>query len=742
MSPTSTATASSSGPSSGGRATRKPAKQPKKHRWLRRILWTILALFVAGIVAFVIAYVLTPIPEPNQAAVAQTSIIYYSDGKTEMGRISDVNRESVPLSDVPDEVQKAFLAAEDRSFYENRGVSPFGIARALKAAVTGGPTQGGSTITQQYVKNFYLTQDQTVTRKVKEIFISLKLDRQKSKDEILDAYLNTIYFGRGASGIQTAAQAYFGKDAKDLTPSEGALLASVIRGPSYYDPRLGEQQKANAEGRWNYVADGMLAEGWITPAQREQMKFPTTIKAPVNRTTSGTNGYIVKEVKDELLSKLKLTDAEIDSQGLRIVTTIDKNKQADAVKAVKQLPDSPKNLHVGLASITPGNGAVVALYGGKDYAERPFDNATDATMQAGSTFKIFALIAALQSGVSTSQSYPGYSPQYFDQFKDPGNSDSFLAAGGVRNFANEQFGTINLIDATAHSVNTVYAQVNIAATPKKTSAAAKAAGVTTKLTSNYANVFGTDDVKVIDMANAYATLAANGVKSTPYFVKSVKASVGDYSYTAKPKTERVFDADLVSDVIEAQRAVTQRGTASYAGARISRPIAGKTGTTTDNYAAWFDGYTPNLATAVGIYRGDGGVKPENQMNNVPGIGQLTGGTVPVWIWTAYMQEALDGMKVEQFPEAAHINGGGVTQPTSSAPPATSSAPSTTTTQSPTTTTSPTQTQTTTQTPTTTQPPTTTESPTQTQSPTRTETGRPTRTEEPGGARAPATTSTP
>ncbi len=728
MSPSSPPNASSSGSPTGTSAGAKP----RKRRWPRRVLWTLVALVVAGVVGFAIAYVLTPIPEPNEAAVAQSSILYYSDGKTELGRISDVNRESIPLADVPVDVQRAFLAAEDRSFYKNRGVSPVGIARALKAAVTGGPTQGGSTITQQYVKNFYLTQDQTVTRKLREIMISLKLDRQKSKDEILDAYLNTIYFGRGASGIQTAAHAYFGKDAKDLTASEGALLASVIRGPSYYDPRLGAQQKANAEARWTYVADGMAQEGWITQAQRDAMTFPTTIKAPVNRTMSGTNGYIVKEVKDELLDKLKLTDTEIDSQGLRIVTTIDKNKQADAVAAAKKLPSSPKNLHVGLASITPGNGAVVALYGGKDYQARPFDNATDATMQAGSTFKIFALIAALQNGVSTSQTYAGYSPQYFPQFADPGAATSFLQQGGVENFGNEQFGTIDLIDATAHSVNTVYAQVNIKATPEKTTAAAKDAGVTTPMKSVYANVFGTDDVKVIDMANAYATIAAGGVRATPYFVKSVKASVGGYSYTAKPEKTRVFDPDLISDVIEAQEAVTQRGTGAYAGGRISRPIAGKTGTTTNNYAAWFDGYTPNLATAVGIYRGDGSVKPENQMNNIPGVGQLTGGTVPVWIWTDYMENALDGMRVVQFPEPAHINGGSVTPPSStqtseSSTSTTTSAPTTTTT-----TTSPTQTQTQSPTGTRTGPP--------TQTATRTRTARPTRTQHPGEAgKAPSPT---
>ncbi len=662
----------------GGRRAKAPVSRLR--RWTKRLLWTVVIVGVLGVIGLAVAYALMPIPKANEAALAQTTTIYYADGKTPIARISDVNRESIPLSKVPVAVQHTFLAAEDRSFYTNRGVSPSGIARALKAAVTGGETVGGSTITQQYVKNFYLTQDQTVTRKLKEIMISLKLDRQLSKDQILDNYLNTIYFGRGADGIQTASRAYFGVDASKLTVAQGALLASVIRGPSFYDPRLGAEQTQLAEGRWNYVMDGMVAKGWMTQAERDAQKFPTTIKPVAQASTSGTNGYIVDQVKKELLGKLQLTDAEIDRDGLKIVTTIDPKKQQAAVDAVKQLPKDPKNLHVGLVSIQPGNGAILSMYGGADFQKRQFNDATDATIQAGSTFKIFALIAALQNGVSTRQTYSGRSPQFFDEFKDTSAATDFLRRGGVQNFGNEQFGTIDLIDATAHSVNTVYAQVNIAATPKKTTAAAAAAGVTTTMKSVYANVFGTDNVKVIDMANAYATLAAGGARSTPYLVKSVTAAVGDYSYKAKPTTKQVFDKPLVADVLQAMQAVVQRGTGSYAGARLDRPAAGKTGTTTDNYGAWFDGFTPNLATAVGIYKGDGSsANPDNMMDNVPGVGQLTGGTVPVWIWTAYMTQALQGMPVVDFPSAAHIN-----TPTNTAPPATSSTTTATTTAPPTT----------------------------------------------------------
>jgi membrane peptidoglycan carboxypeptidase len=518
-------------PRPGTRAAVKARAQGRKPRrsWPRRILLAAGGAFLLGVIGLVIASALTPIPKANEAATAQASIVYFADGRTELGRFGDVNRESVKLDQVPKQVQEAFLAAEDRNFYTNNGVSPTGIARAVWVAVRGGQTQGGSTITQQYVKNYYLSQDQTLTRKLKEIMISLKVDRQLSKSEILESYLNTIYFGRGASGIQSASKAYFGKDVSKLTVSEGALLASVIRGPSFYDPSLGAEQRRLAQGRWNYVVDGMVTEGWLTQGQRASLAFPATQKAQQRVGVSGPNGYVVANVRNELLTREKLTDAEIDTGGLRIVTTIDKKKQDAAIAAVRErLPKEPKDLHPALVSITPGDGAIVAMYGGADFQKRQFNDATQGLVQAGSTYKIFGLIAALQSGeIGTNHVYNGASPQYFPEFRDSKASNDFLRAGGVRNFGGEEFGRLNLIEATAHSVNTIYAQVNIAATPKKTMEAARAAGVTSKLDPVYANILGTDTVKVVDMANAYATIAANGKRATPYLIRKVTPTAND-----------------------------------------------------------------------------------------------------------------------------------------------------------------------------------------------------------------------
>ena len=694
----------------------KSVKGSRGKVWAKRLGLVALAGFLLAVIAFFTAYAMIDKPVPNDLANAQASIIYFADGKTEMDRISEVNRESVPLSKVPKAVREAHLAAEDRNFYENSGISPSGIARAVWVGLRGGERQGGSTITQQYVKNYFLSQDQTLSRKGKEIIISIKIAKQESKDQILENYLNTIYYGRGAYGIQTASKAYFNKDVSKLSVSEGALLASVIRGPSFYDPALGAQQKANAEQRWQYVIDGMVKEGWITPDQAAKAKFPTTTKAPKSARATGPNGYIVEAVKNELRSKLKLSDADIDRGGYKVVTTIDAKAQKAAVEAVKERMPKGKaasTLHVGLTSIKPGDGAVVAMYGGADYQKEQFSTATDATMQAGSTFKVFTLLAGLarDEPISTKTRFKGYSPQYFKEFEDKASSKDSERRGRVTNFGGEQFGDIDLRTATGHSVNTVYAQLNIEVGPKASKAAAIAAGLPDDAAAkarrlepvgaNYANVFGTTHVRVIDMANAYATIAANGSRTSPYFIRSVTGGPGDLKYKAKPAKKAAFDKDVTADAIDAMEQPIKDGTAQYA-QNLGRPAAGKTGTTTDNKAAWFNGFTPQLATAVGIYS-SGKNGEELSMNNVAGIfgpgtsGELTGGTVPVRIWTDFMQAALKGQKVVDFPKRAGLGDDEVYTP----PPTTSSSSSsssttttsTTTTRPTTTTTTPTRTRT-------------------------------------------------
>jgi membrane peptidoglycan carboxypeptidase len=674
-------------------------RRARRRRWVKRTLLVLLGLFLLSTAALAVAFAKVSIPEPNQLANAQASIIYYNDGKTELDRISEINRESVPLSKIPAHVQYALLAAEDRSFYTNNGVSPSGIGRSLIVALKGGPTQGGSTITQQYVKNYFLTQDRTISRKAKEFIISIKIDQRESKKTILANYLNTIYYGRGAYGIQTAAKAYFGHDASKLTVAEGALLASVIRGPSYYDPRLGAAQTANAEKRVKYVLDGMVSQGWLSPQDRAKATFPKTI--PRKKVVKvGTLGYVIQEVRIELRNKLGLTDSQIDTGGLRIVTTISKNAQESAVRAVNaNMPSEytsvPANnaaaLHVGLTAIRPGDGAIVAMYGGRDYSKRQFNTSTDATLQGGSTFKVFGLLAGLQKEISTKTRYKGYSPQYFPQFADPAASPP-NPRGRVKNFANESFGTIDLRKALQDSVNTVFAQLNIDLAAPGTSAtgvrdAAVAAGLpkpcpgskgsrtcTLGLGTNMSNIFGTASPRVVDMANAFATVAAKGQRATPYLITSVTTENKSVTYKVDKKLSTAFDPKVTADVTDAMTYVVNGGTGSKAQA-LGRPAAGKTGTSTDNKAVWFDGFTPQLAAAVAIFQGEG-----TKTIDVGNFGEVTGGTYPTEIWTAFMQGALRGQNVYDFPRRAGVGDNKLPPPP---PPPTTATPTPTTTTAPT-----------------------------------------------------------
>ncbi|HSF99244.1 MAG TPA: transglycosylase domain-containing protein [Ornithinibacter sp.] len=679
------------------RQSRTPASRSERHRatasarrsrgrtWLRRGLWTVLALAILGVTAVGIAYARTDVPEPNEIATAQTSIVYYADGKTELGRLSDSegNRVSVPLSQVPDHMQKAILAGEDQNFYENNGISPTGIARAVWVAVKGGQaTQGGSTITQQYVKNYFLTSDRTLERKAREILLAVKIDRQQTKDEILENYLNTIYYGRGAYGIQTAAGAYFNKDVADLTVAESAFLASVIRGPSLYDPGLGEEQAANAEERSGYILDAMVENGWLTAEERSAATFPDTFVDYRPRTLSGTSGYLVEMVKNELVATHQLTESDIERGGLRVTSTIEQPKQVAMETAIKEERPSEQDVYLGMASITPGDGAIAALYGGADYAKRPQNAVTQDRMQAGSTFKIFTLIAALQSGdFSLRSTLDGSSPRYFEEFADPSADTAAGRRGRVKNFGDESFGQVDLRRATGRSVNTVYAELNIEVGAENSMKAAEDAGVRSPLEPNVGNVLGTDYVTVLDMATAYATIAAEGIQATPYIVKEIRfLDEGVEPITAEPVTQQVFDKDLMSDVIDAMTYPVEGGTARYVGQNLGRPAAGKTGTSESFRSAWFDGYVPQLAAAVGLYR-SGPNGEELAMENLPDSGDITGGTYPARIWTAYMKSALEGTDVVEFPEPANINKDAKNRPAQTtrpaAPSTTAPAPSTT-----------------------------------------------------------------
>ena len=320
-----------------------------------------------GVAAFAYGYASTDVPEPTELGQKATTTVFYADGTTQLGQFADVNRTPVETADVPEVMRQAVIAAEDRSFYENRGVSPSSIARAFVSNLRGNATQGGSTITQQYVKNYYTGDDtQSLERKVREAFIALKVDQQLDKDEILTDYLNTIYFGRGAYGVQEAAQAYFGVDVGQLDASQAALLAGVVPAPSAYDPAV---DPAAAEGRWEYVVDGMVETGALTQAERDALVLPATAQQETDEVYAGPDGYLLQAVRDELTTRGAFTADELDGGGLTITTTFDVGMQEDAVAAMEDedafpVEDRPEDVVGALVSIDPADGAVKAMYGG------------------------------------------------------------------------------------------------------------------------------------------------------------------------------------------------------------------------------------------------------------------------------------------------------------------------------------------------------------------------------------------
>lgn len=634
----------------GGQGKRSWWRAPGR-TWIKRVLWAGALAVALGVVVVVAAFATIRVPDvANELAEAQTSIVYYDDGTTEMARIAELDREPLPLSSIPKHVQQAVIAAEDRDFYTNSGISPSGIARSVWQAVRGSDIQGGgSTITQQYVKNYFLTQDRTLDRKLREMVISIKIDRDLSKDQILEGYLNTIYFGRGAYGIKTAAKAYFGKDVSQITVAEAAVLASVMNAPSLFDPALGDKQRANLTKRVDYVLDGMVTMGWLSAADRAPLTGLPTIaaKAP-SRALSGPTGYIVAAVRKDLVGKLKLTDDDIDRGGLRITTTINAKAQKAAQEAVAaQFPKTGdvKDVYAGLAAVRPNDGAIVALYGGADYQARQFSAATDAVIQGGSNFKPFTLIAALQQGISTKTLIDGNSP-----LKDPA-----LGNNTVRNIGGRSFGTVDLRKATASSINTAFVRLNLQVGPAATKSAAIAAGIpesTPGLGVDPTNTLGTASPRVLDMANAYASIAAQGRRATPYLVKRVSSNAIEVNYQAAPNVVDAFARDVAADVIDAMTQVTAPGGTGSRASQVGRPVAGKTGTSEEAKSVWFSGFTPQLSASVAMFKDVNGTP--QPLSDVGGLNGLTGGSFPLSIWIDFMKGALQGEQILDFPKRVGV----------------------------------------------------------------------------------------
>ncbi|WP_329155862.1 penicillin-binding protein [Streptomyces anulatus] len=624
----------------------------------RMTLGTVLGLALllgAGIFA---AYRLIDIPAANAAATAQSNVYLYRDGSV-IARDGDVNREKVKLSQVPPTVRQAVLAAEDRDFYsDDRAVDMKAMVRAGWNTVTGKGKQGGSTITQQYVKNYYLGQERTVLRKAKEAIIAVKLNREETKDQIFEGYLNTSYFGRNAYGIQAAAQAYYGKNVEDLTTAEGAYLASLLNAPSAYDVVAHPDNKPAAQNRWNYVLDGMVKEDWLDAAERATTEFPTPGKTKPSTGLSGQRGYIVQAVEDYLNRRGILDEKTLATGGYRITTTLDKTKQDAFVKAVDTNVMSrtsaerkaDRNVRVGGASIVPATGKVVALYGGIDYTKQYVSNATRRDYQVGSIFKPFVLTSAVVNG-STTQDGERITP---NTVYDGSNKRMVVGPQGPTDYApaNEDdvdHGDITVRTATDESVNAVYAQMAQDVGPGKVRDTAVALGIPTDtpdLTASPSIALGTANASVLDMTEAYATLADHGRHGRHVLVEKVTKDGAEIELPERT-TDQAVSREAADTTTAVLRSVVEGGTGTAALA-VGRPAVGKTGTAEEDRAAWFAGYTPDLATVVAVMGQNPDTGAQTPLYGALGLPRVNGGGAPAETWAAYTEAALRSSPAREF----------------------------------------------------------------------------------------------
>ena len=619
------------GPAKGGKANKGKKKRSLGARIGRGILFTFLGLIIAGLGTFLVAYAALTVPQADQVALAQTTTVYYADGTTEMGRMSQVNRKIIDSSTLPDYVAHAVVASEDRTFYTNSGVDLKGIGRALINNIRGGARQGASTLTQQYVERYYVGETTGYVGKAKEAILALKINREQSKDQIIGNYLNTIYFGRGAYGIEAASQAYFGHEAKDLTLSEAAMIAGIIPAPSAWDPAVDEEK---ARSRWTRVINLMVEDGWISQADANAAEFPKTIDPDTlgGPTMEGPTGYLMEQIRTELAQEGGFTADQLATGGYRIISTIDKEKQDQAVEAAEYMYTvrgwNEDSMHVALTSLDPATGEIVAEYGGKDYLKRQQNGATQDIMAAGSTFKPFALIAHAEQGGSIYDTYDGSSPKTFSGLARPVSND-----WGV------SWGRQNLVNATKNSINTVFVGLNQEVGSATTKQVAVELGIpedTNGLDDSLLNVLGFAAPHNIDLAHAYSTIASGGQRTTPHIVREVQNSDGSKVFQTTVNPKQVFDTKTMSTVLPALQSVTASGGTAEAAAVLKQDSGGKTGTSEEQKTAQFVGFTPSLVTAVSMYQLDENGSPVS-LTNIGGLGQFHGGDWPVTVWVRYMK---------------------------------------------------------------------------------------------------------
>ncbi|HSK33828.1 MAG TPA: transglycosylase domain-containing protein [Propionicimonas sp.] len=653
---------------SAPKTTPKGGKK-KTNPWVRALIWVtsiLLSLGVIGVGAIAVAYSMIKLPDPNADFQTNTSFVYYADGKTKIGSFQVQNRQSIDYDKIPSDVKDAVVAAENRTFWTDPGISPTGLFRATLGLVGLAPadttaTGGGSTITQQYIKVMYLTQEKSFSRKAKEILLAAKIGQEVSKEQILAGYLNTVYFGRGTYGIEAAAQAYFKVPSSKLTLAQSVALAAILNSPGNLDPANGKQQAADLLERYQYTLNGMVDLGNITASERSEIytKLPKFPKATNDSRLGGPKGFLLSMVERELLAN-GFTEEQVNGGGLKVVTTFDADAQDAAVASAQKntlaaaagSKKAAKQLHAGLASIDNATGGIVALYGGPDFLASQW-NWANKPRPTGSTFKTYALAAALRNGWT---------------LNDRLNGNSFTPKGDtspVRN-ADGNHGSVTLQNATTHSINSAYVDLvtQIPDGPTEVRNVAEAAGIPENSPWDMSNriPLGNTEVSPVNHANAYATFANGGVRHNPHVVAEVFDNTGKSLFKGNISGDQTIDVDVATDVTYALTKVTQDGT-GYRAAALGYPVAGKTGTVgygvekkrkigdrtytsivRETRAVWFVGFTKQITTAVVYVKGDEGTGD---------LGRMYGSGFPLSTWLDYMKTAMRGMDRESFDPPTH-----------------------------------------------------------------------------------------
>jgi penicillin-binding protein 1A len=607
-----------------------------------------LAVVGSGLVRHTATADALPLPPLNNPGALGGSTVYAADGKTVLAVLhASQDRKPVALSQVSKVLITAVLDTEDRRFYLHGGFDIPSTIRALAADSSGkSGIQGGSTIAQQLVKQTYLSSARKLSRKVEEAVLADRLEQKYTRNQILQAYLNTIYLGNGAYGVEAAANLYWGEHASKVTTAQAALLAGLIQNPSGYDPIF---DPADARARRAEVLSRMVHYGDITAVQdaaANMVPLPTRIFQPTV-TGDQISDYYVQEVQNELLAPGSPLGTTYDQRyqalfegGLKIYTNLDPGLQAVAEQTIaNDTPPNGRGFQEAMVSIDPTTGKVLAMVGGAGLRSSHYDIVTQGTRQPGSGFKLFTLLAALQQGYSIYDSLVAESPCAIDF-----PTDHDLLTQPARNDEGNGGGVVSLLNATAQSLNCAFIRLAHEVGLSNVISMAHSLGITADLPPYPSIVIGSIAVHPIQMAAAYAAVADDGVYHAPSFIDHIVDRSGATIYTGSNRGQQVIPQQVAREATVALQAVVQSGTGTAA-ALYDRPVAGKTGTTNSNVDAWFNGFTPQLETTVWM----GNVSGEVAMTNVDGVGQVYGGTFPAHTWHDYMASVLANTPVLQFP---------------------------------------------------------------------------------------------